>query len=348
MRLHNRLIKADIWTSTDLIRILGSPLGLQLYQGMIQMADDAGCLEDDELAWKILLFPGFDVNLSELRKYADALINAEKLVPYEHDGKRYLWLKNFHRHQTLDYPAPPECPLPQWIEWHAGEKRHESCYRINAALCPVRISTDARRGFEVIRQQDAVHGQCQENSIQDIVNDETMTRQCQDIDKTLNSLSNSNSKEKERGSGGEKKQNDKDGHCQDNDAPDDVMLVMEHYNRVFKELWARPLKLTDDRRQKIKARLRSFRCEELCRAIDNIRASPFHCGDNDSGKVYATPEFIFRNDGQVDKWLKVKPITAKRVDPSEPVTQRHIPDVDESQEYLRRLREGMNVDHVST
>lgn len=338
MRLHNRLIKADIWTSTDLIRILGDPLGLQLYQGMIQVADDAGCLPDDELAWKILLFPGFDVDIAKLREYADALIDAEKLVPYECDGKKYLWLKNFHKHQSLNYPTPPEYPLPPWITWYPGEKRGESCYRIHAHLCPVRISTDARRGFEIINQEatdSTESGQCDSDDCHCSDSSKIVTRHCLDSDKTVNSLSNSNYIEKEKGCGEEEKQNGEQRHCLDSDI-DDVSAIMEHYNRVFAGLWVRPLKLTKDRRQKIKARLKLFNCEELCGAINNIRTSSFHCGENDAGKVYATPEFIFRNDGQVDKWLKVKPVSRDRADPD---GGRYIPDVDESMEYLKRLRE---------
>lgn len=88
---------------------------------------------------------------------------------------------------------------------------------------------------------------------------------------------------------------------------DQVQQVMNHYNNVFRDLWARRLKLTKERREKIRARLKTFTVDELCRAIENLRASPFHCGENDKGIVYATPEFLFRNDSQVDKWLNAQP-----------------------------------------
>jgi len=92
-------------------------------------------------------------------------------------------------------------------------------------------------------------------------------------------------------------------------------LIMDYYNQVFSGLWARPLRLTRERRAKIKARLRTFSVNELMAAISNIRQSAFHCGENDKGRVYATPEFIFRNDSQVDKWLKAVPQHPKRAGP---------------------------------
>ena len=59
MRLHNRQVKAAFWTDTELIREL-PPEGRLFYLGLIQLADDSGCLEDDLMAFKIFLFPGED------------------------------------------------------------------------------------------------------------------------------------------------------------------------------------------------------------------------------------------------------------------------------------------------
>lgn len=94
--------------------------------------------------------------------------------------------------------------------------------------------------------------------------------------------------------------------CNSSNLNEQAKRVMDEYNRIFQACWKRPLQLTPDRLAKIKARLKRFSVEELITAMESIRASPFHCGDNDRGQVYATPEFIFRNDAQVDKWLKVK------------------------------------------
>ena len=117
MRLHNRQIKASFWTDTELIREL--PLeGRLFYLGLIQLADDSGCLEDDLLAFKIMLFPG-DASITEdvLSEYRKTLVRLGKLIPYFADGKDCLYLKNFHKHQTLRTPSAPEVPLPPWIQW---------------------------------------------------------------------------------------------------------------------------------------------------------------------------------------------------------------------------------------
>jgi hypothetical protein len=85
--------------------------------------------------------------------------------------------------------------------------------------------------------------------------------------------------------------------------------IMDFYNQEFEGLWKGSLRLTRERERQIKARLKSFTTEELKTAITNLRQSAFHCGNNDKEQVYGTPEYLFKNDSQVDKWLNEKPRT---------------------------------------
>lgn len=117
MRLHNRQIKASFWTDTDLIRLLDIT-GRMFYLGLWQLADDSGCLEYDVLAFKIHLFPAdADITIEVIEQWVKKLIEAKKLIPYEAEGKKCLYLKNFHKHQTLKNCPPPEVPLPPWVAW---------------------------------------------------------------------------------------------------------------------------------------------------------------------------------------------------------------------------------------
>lgn len=121
MRLHNRQIKASFWTDTELIQAL-PPTGRLFYIGLFMLADDSGCLEDDLLAMKILLFPGDEsLQVSALSEYRKVLVRLGKLTPYLQSGKACLFLKNFHKHQVLKTPAAPTVPLPGWIRWEPYE-----------------------------------------------------------------------------------------------------------------------------------------------------------------------------------------------------------------------------------
>lgn len=126
MRLHNRQVKASFWSDTDLIRELPRD-GRWFYQGLWQLADDSGCVEDDVLAFKIHLFPAdMDITPEVLEQYKQALVRLEKLIPYESKGKKCLFLTNFHKHQTIKNPGAPEVPLPPWVTWEPYESNPRS------------------------------------------------------------------------------------------------------------------------------------------------------------------------------------------------------------------------------
>jgi len=117
MRLHNRMVKANFWTDTDLIKNLSRD-GRMFYQGLWQLADDSGCIEDDVLAFKIHLFPADeDITPQVLTDYRDKLVEMNKLTPYVAEGKSCLYINNFHKHQSIKNPAPPSVPLPAWLKW---------------------------------------------------------------------------------------------------------------------------------------------------------------------------------------------------------------------------------------
>lgn len=63
----------------------------------------------------------------------------------------------------------------------------------------------------------------------------------------------------------------------------------------------------DTYREKLKTRLEKFSIEQLKTAAVNMNADPYMTGQNDGGRVYATLEYLTRNDKNVDKWLVQKP-----------------------------------------
>ncbi|HEX2951692.1 MAG TPA: hypothetical protein VHV83_19325 [Armatimonadota bacterium] len=118
MRLHNRQLKAGFWTDGTLLRW---PLAKRLfYAGLVQLADDSGCLEDDAFSFKIQLFPSpmdAEITVEVLEQWTHELVEAGKLVPYTAEGKACLFLKTFRKYQRIDTPSAPEVPLPCWLQW---------------------------------------------------------------------------------------------------------------------------------------------------------------------------------------------------------------------------------------
>ena len=131
MRLHNRLIKAAFWTDEQ---VTAWPLAKRLfYVGLIQLADDSGCLEQSPRMIKRLLFPE-EMTTDEVAALLAELVRTGQLIPYEADGKPCLYIRHFHDHQSLDSPARPEVPLPSWIRYEPYQSnRRQGRYIVDEA-----------------------------------------------------------------------------------------------------------------------------------------------------------------------------------------------------------------------
>lgn len=127
MQLHNRQIKATFWKDPELVQW---PRDLRwFYEGLIQLADDSGCLEDSPFAFKLELFPSpidADITIEVLEEWRNQLVMAGKIIPYSSGKKRCLYLSNFQKHQTLKNPQQPDVPLPEWIEWITYESNKKA------------------------------------------------------------------------------------------------------------------------------------------------------------------------------------------------------------------------------
>lgn len=122
-RLSNRQIKAEFWEDDDLLQL---PRDARwLFEGLWHLAEDSGCVKDSPFQFKIKLFASpmdADLTVERLAELRDLLIEAGFLKRYTVAGTDYLYIANFHKHQTIKNPnAPKEVPLPPWIVWEPYE-----------------------------------------------------------------------------------------------------------------------------------------------------------------------------------------------------------------------------------
>ena len=103
------------------------------------------------------------------------------------------------------------------------------------------------------------------------------------------------------GTGQDKKEISSTSHPKVDQSKAQIREVFDHYKATLNHP---TIRLTADRRGKIRARLRDGRSvDDLKRAIDGCAASAYHMGDNDDGKVYDSTDLIFRNDGKVEQFI---------------------------------------------
>ena len=87
-----------------------------------------------------------------------------------------------------------------------------------------------------------------------------------------------------------------------------INIYMSEFNKLFN----RQFRETTGRRRKLKARLETYKMDQILKALNNLSKSPFHRGINDSGWT-ADPDFLIRNDEQIDKWLNKDMQEAKKL-----------------------------------
>jgi hypothetical protein len=333
MKLHNRQIKAAFWVDTDMIRNFSLEERL-FYIGLWQLADDSGCVENDPYAFKLFLFPlNEEVTIDILNDWTAKLIEKNKLIPYHTQGKDGLYLTSFHKHQTIKNPQPPEVPLPPWITWkpyksnpRTGRYEIDDPQDHQEIHHPQEIQRlkDTQETQDSFLSSDTFLTPCLQDQYKENLNrnkkGKEEGRDCQGKGEDLSADAESRSvfkgenidlkdlkidipKTKDPKSDNHQSNNAKPKIHQPNPVPQNIM---DFYNQEFEGLWKGPLRLTRERERQIKARLKSFSVNELKAAITNLRQSPFHCGNNDKERVYGTPEYLFKNDSQVDKWLNEK------------------------------------------
>lgn len=102
-----RSIKPEFWTDEKVL-LCSIPARL-LFIGTWNQADDYGNLDASPIQLKTRILPGDAVEVGPL---VAELVTAGLLDEYSTNDKKYLHIKNFPRHQKIDRPSGPRCPLP--------------------------------------------------------------------------------------------------------------------------------------------------------------------------------------------------------------------------------------------
>jgi hypothetical protein len=106
-----RIIDPDFYLDEDLASC-GFAVKL-FYIGTWNFADDYGVIEDSNLRLKAQIFPYDTIDVSQLR---DKLVEIGKLVPFEAEGRKWLFVKNFLKYQRVDKPSNKRNPKPPFGE----------------------------------------------------------------------------------------------------------------------------------------------------------------------------------------------------------------------------------------
>lgn len=103
-----RTIKPEFWTDPNILSC--SRDARLLFLGIWNFNDDNGNIEANSLQIKCLVYPADNINiiplLAELEDPKKKL-----LIKYIVDGKEFYHTRTFLKHQRIDHPSKPKCPL---------------------------------------------------------------------------------------------------------------------------------------------------------------------------------------------------------------------------------------------
>jgi hypothetical protein len=101
-----RTIKPDFWTDEKLTEC--SISARLLFIGTWNFADDNGNLDRSAKQIKARVFPLEQLDCEPLLQ---ELIAQQLLIEYSYDDRLYLHIQGFNKHQLINRPSKPTCPL---------------------------------------------------------------------------------------------------------------------------------------------------------------------------------------------------------------------------------------------
>jgi hypothetical protein len=101
-----RTIKPDFWTDEKLTEC--SLSARLLFIGTWNFADDNGNLDRSSKQIKARVFPLDNLDCEPLIL---ELLDKELLVEYKDEDRLYLHIQGFNKHQLINRPSKPQCPL---------------------------------------------------------------------------------------------------------------------------------------------------------------------------------------------------------------------------------------------
>ena len=136
-----RTIKPDIWNSRDFMALEAT--GQLCFVALISLADDEGRLEDD--AEHLVSVAVRRLTIDEVRAQLAVMARTGMIATYQVQGRPYIALLNWSKHQRVDHPKPSTLPPPP------TRNPRERSRRLATAREDSREAPDDSRSFETSR-----------------------------------------------------------------------------------------------------------------------------------------------------------------------------------------------------
>lgn len=105
-----RTIKPEFWSDEKLAYV--SRDARLLFIGLWNLSDDFGVCKG-HISWiKSQLFPYDDLSMRKFQSWLNQLIDQKFITPFSQNGEKFLYIRNFNKHQVINRPSKQRNPEP--------------------------------------------------------------------------------------------------------------------------------------------------------------------------------------------------------------------------------------------
>lgn len=106
----SRIIKPEFWSDEKLSKV--SLQARLVFIGLWTTADDAGTTKGHPVWLKSQIFPYDEITIKQFETWLNELIHLKRVLPYDVNGEKYLYIPGFIKHQKISHPSPAKNPVP--------------------------------------------------------------------------------------------------------------------------------------------------------------------------------------------------------------------------------------------
>lgn len=105
-----RTVKPDLWTDEKLAQI--SRDARLLFIALFNFADDYGTAKGHPVFLKNQIFPYDNISLKTFEGWLRELVQIGVIIPFSQNDEKYIFIKNFQKHQVINRPSKNRFPQP--------------------------------------------------------------------------------------------------------------------------------------------------------------------------------------------------------------------------------------------
>jgi hypothetical protein len=149
----SRVIKPEFWSDEKLAKV--SLQARLVFIGLWMTSDDAGTTKGHPIWLKSQIFPYDEITIKQFETWLNELIQLKRVLPYDVNGEKYLYIPGFIKHQKISHPSPAKNPIPP------ESLRNDSGITLEQTETETETETETKRGF-IPPELSEVSAYCQE------------------------------------------------------------------------------------------------------------------------------------------------------------------------------------------